>query len=69
MGPKIMNCPHCGRILPKEFWHEKTPVEKVAVKCPDCGSIKTWKAGKYQKPPEIIQRYSCKDCGLRFSQR
>lgn len=46
MSPKVINCPHCGQVLPEEFWHEKNQVNKIAVKCPRCGSIKNWKDAK-----------------------
>jgi transposase-like protein len=69
MSPKVMNCPHCGRILPGEFWHEQDSVAKIPVKCPRCGSFKNWKNAKRYTPSEVIQCYLCRDCGHRFSKR
>jgi transcription elongation factor Elf1 len=66
MSPKVMNCPHCGRILPEEFWHEKK-VDKPIVICPKCGGTKTWKDAKRYTPAGAIQRYYCRICGHRFS--
>ena len=34
MSEKIMNCPHCGKVLPEEFWHEEIQGDKPIVKCP-----------------------------------
>lgn len=36
-------------------------------KCPECGSGKTWKAGKRKTGFVSIQRFLCRTCGLRFS--
>jgi len=36
--------------------------------CPECGSTKTWKDGTRQTEHERIQRYFCRECGLRFSE-
>jgi transcriptional regulator NrdR family protein len=35
--------------------------------CPECGSQKTWLAGKRHVQGGEIQRYLCRDCGYRFS--
>lgn len=36
-------------------------------KCPECGSLKTWKDGlRYTKQGEV-QRWLCRSCGYRFS--
>jgi integrase/predicted RNA-binding Zn-ribbon protein involved in translation (DUF1610 family) len=36
--------------------------------CPQCGSKKVWRAGlRYHKFGDQIQRWLCRDCGLRFS--
>jgi transposase-like protein len=65
MKKQVINCPHCGKVLPKEFWHEE--VDKVTVKCPRCGSAKNHKDAKRYTPTGVLQRYYCKDCGCRFS--
>jgi len=36
--------------------------------CPECGSNRTWKDGTRQTAHERIQRYFCRECGLRFSE-
>ncbi len=38
------------------------------VKCPECGSQRTWKDGKRYVKGGEIQRYLCRSCGYRFSQ-
>ena len=65
MSAKVMNCPHCGRILPKEFWYEAP--RKVIIKCPRCGSTRTIKASKRYTALGAIQRYYCNECGRSFS--
>jgi DNA-directed RNA polymerase subunit RPC12/RpoP len=65
--PKIINCPHCGRALPKEFWHEKSQAYKVIVECPRCSSTRNWKDAKRYSASGVLQRYYCRDCGRRFS--
>ena len=37
------------------------------IKCPECNSTKTWKAGLRYAQHGIIQRYLCRSCGYRFS--
>ena len=37
------------------------------VKCPECGSQRTWKDGKRYVKGREIQRYLCRSCGYRFS--
>lgn len=36
--------------------------------CPECGSAKTWKDGLRKTGVGVIQRWLCRDCGLRFSE-
>ena len=67
MSEKIMNCPHCGKILPKEFWHNKNQANKIEVKCTRCGSTRNRKDAKRYTLSEVVQRYYCVDCGRRFS--
>lgn len=69
MKLRIVNCPHCGRILPKEFWHENNQMDRVGVKCPRCGSSRAWKDAKSYTSKGVIQRYYCRDCGRRFSEK
>jgi len=35
--------------------------------CPQCGSSKLWRGGQRALYGEVIQRWLCKKCGLRFS--
>ena len=37
------------------------------VKCPECGSQRNWKDGYRYTKYGVVQRYSCRDCGYRFS--
>lgn len=37
-------------------------------KCPECGSVRTWKDGLRYTNTKTIQRWLCRDCGFRFSQ-
>ena len=67
VNKKVMNCPHCGKVLPGEFWHEKSQADKPIVKCPRCGSIRNRKDAKRYMPSGAIQRYYCVNCGRRFS--
>jgi transposase-like protein len=62
MEHKIINCPHCGKIIAKNVIKIK-PARKV-VTCPECGSQRNCKDGMNT---EKIQRYLCWDCGYRFS--
>jgi len=68
MDWKIVNCPHCGKILPKDLLKGKDSATRKIVKCPQCGSTKNWKDAKHHTPTGAIQRYYCRDCGLRFSE-
>lgn len=63
MKRKLVNCPHCGKILSEDFLKG---VRKKKVKCPRCGSERNCKDGKADWD---IQRYLCKDCCTRFSER
>jgi transposase-like protein len=67
---KLINCPHCGKILSEDLWKEKKcENQKSAVKCPQCGSQKAWKDGKRQTPQGTVQRYLCRECSYRFSKQ
>jgi endogenous inhibitor of DNA gyrase (YacG/DUF329 family) len=50
MTRQVINCPYCGKMLPKEFWHEKETDERILIKCPRCGIFKPWKDGKLHLP-------------------
>ena len=39
----------------------------TTIKCPECGSQKTWKDGLRYTTYGEIQRYICRDCAYRFS--
>ena len=39
------------------------------VKCPQCRSMKNWKDGIRYTPTGEIQRYLCRDCYFRFSEK
>jgi len=42
-------------------------VSQVEVKCPECGSLRSWKDGVRKTRQGIVQRYYCRDCDYRFS--
>ncbi len=67
MTQRVMNCPHCGRILPREYWPEKSQVNKQGGRCPRCGSNKSWKDAKRYTTSGVFQRYYCRECGRGFS--
>jgi DNA-directed RNA polymerase subunit RPC12/RpoP len=67
MIQKVMNCPHCGKILPVAFWHEENQADMRVVRCPRCGSTRNRKDAKRYTASGIFQRYYCVDCGRRFS--
>ena len=37
------------------------------IKCPACQSNKIWRDGKRKTQTKLMQRYLCRECGLRFS--
>lgn len=37
------------------------------IKCPECGSTKTWKDGLRYTNLGTVQRYICRNCAYRFS--
>jgi len=43
-------------------------VQKGLPRCPDCGSTRVWKDGLRYTGEGPIQRWLCRDCGLRFSE-
>ena len=70
------DCGHCFSevsCVPKPMkppvWLETKCDNQETVKCPKCGSQRTWKDGRYYPVfDEIgIQCYLCKDCEYRFS--
>ncbi|MDT8782507.1 MAG: hypothetical protein IAX22_07700 [Candidatus Bathyarchaeota archaeon] len=66
MNQKIVNCPYCGKILPADIL---TDTPRKVVKCTVCGSQKNWKCGLKNTANGKVQRYLCRDCGTRFSDR
>ncbi|MGD6806343.1 MAG: IS1/IS1595 family N-terminal zinc-binding domain-containing protein [Candidatus Bathyarchaeia archaeon] len=66
MPRKIINCPYCGKILPDDLLKG---IPKKKTKCPNCGSQKNWKDGMRKMPQGNVQRYLCRDCGTRFTER
>ncbi|MEM3627732.1 MAG: hypothetical protein QXZ25_06910, partial [Candidatus Bathyarchaeia archaeon] len=60
----------CG-IKPSEAMPDGPPrtVRSRLLKCPECGSAKTWKDGlRYLADGTAVQRFLCRNCGLRFSE-
>jgi len=43
--------------------------EEASRECPECHSKKNWKAGVRQTLNGEVQRFLCRDCGLRFSEK
>ncbi|RLI41618.1 hypothetical protein DRO59_06470 [Candidatus Bathyarchaeota archaeon] len=43
--------------------------EGKTIKCPECGYERVYKDGLRYTRHGIVQRYLCKNCGYRFSQR
>ena len=43
--------------------------EKARRECPECHSKKNWKAGVRANQAGEIQRFLCRDCGYRFSEK
>jgi DNA-directed RNA polymerase subunit RPC12/RpoP len=64
---KIVNCPHCGKILSEEVWKARSPEKQEVIACPECGSQRYFKDGMRQTGIGKIQRYLCRDCCYRFS--
>gem|GEM_PF-2650439 len=68
MSQKEAKCPHCGRELPNDLGNEESIVDEI-VKCPRCGSARTWKDTKRYTSQGVMQRYYCRGCGRRFSKQ
>jgi integrase len=43
--------------------------EEKSRECPNCHSKKNWKAGVRQTLSGEVQRFQCRDCGFRFSEK
>jgi transposase-like protein len=43
--------------------------EEASRECPECYSKKNWKAGTRQTINGKVQRFLCRDCGYRFSEK
>src|SRR5665811_2081539 len=55
VGRKIISCPHCGKIIPKDILKAGS-IRKI-VTCPECGSQRNYKDGlRYTRNGEN-QRY------------
>jgi len=68
MGRKIVNCPHCGKILSEDVWKEESSMSQKGVNCPQCGSQRVYKDGfRNTSSGERLQRYLCRECAYRFS--
>ena len=64
---KIVNCPHCGKILPRHLWEIPSSRISENIKCPECGSRRLYRDGIRYTNSGNVQRYLCRDCGYRFS--
>src|SRR5665647_2608576 len=62
---KVINCPHCGKIISKDFLN--VDYVRPKINCPECGSQRNCKDGKRQTRLGKIQCYLCNECGYRFS--
>ncbi|HEX7483005.1 MAG TPA: hypothetical protein VF350_06025 [Candidatus Bathyarchaeia archaeon] len=62
MEQKIINCPHCSKIIPVSILSGDSA--KKVVTRPDCGSRRNCKDGKRNGK---VQCYLCRDCGYRVS--
>ena len=67
MSRKIINCPHCGKILSEDLWKDKPSSRRETVKCPQCDCQLVWKDGIRNTPLGKLQRYKCRKCAYRFS--
>jgi transposase-like protein len=63
---KIINCPHCGKIIPEHILNGGST--RKTVTCPDCGSQRNCKDGTRNTTTGKIQLYLCHDCGHRYSE-
>jgi transposase-like protein len=64
MEQKVINCPHCGKFIPKDAFTEKIMLTQ---KCPQRGSVKSFRNGFRNTHCGKVQRYLCRECGYRFS--
>ena len=62
MEYKVINCPHCGKIIPD--YALKGESKRIIVTCLECGSQRNCKTGKRDGK---TQTYICSDCCRRFS--
>ncbi|MBM4401254.1 MAG: hypothetical protein FJ045_04810, partial [Crenarchaeota archaeon] len=72
--------PHCAskRILGKNAEAGKSAEQsgprclpkEPQLKCPECGGSKLYRDGmRYLSSGEAVQRWLCRDCGYRFSEK
>jgi integrase len=52
----------------KRFQKECKGGEKASRKCPSCHSNRNWRDGKRKTKNGSVQRFICRDCGVRFSE-
>jgi len=56
------------RVKRWEVRSRKRAARKPPIACPECASNRVWKDGVRQTKHGSIQRWLCRDCGLRFSE-
>jgi DNA-directed RNA polymerase subunit RPC12/RpoP len=56
LNQKIINCPHCGKVISTDVLRGKKQPE---VKCPRCSSQRAFKDGLRNMREGSIQRYLC----------
>ena len=54
MEQKIINCPHCGKIIPKNILNGD--LKREIVNCPECGSPRNYKDGLRYTGSFILDR-------------
>lgn len=70
MSRKFVNCPYCGKILPRELWPETFERKNLGIECPYCGGEKIWKSGmRYTDFGIPVQRYYRANGGHHFSKK
>ncbi len=59
-----------GKLAENEACHLHQPPKQPKLKCPECSSMRLYRDGLYYPPGrEPIQRWLCRDCGYRFSEK
>jgi len=62
---ELINCPHCGKIIPEYILNRGSKRETVT--CPMCSTQRNLKDGERKTNAGTAQLYICKDCGRKFS--